>query len=91
MAEMRASGFPSLDEGIRDSLPASIDPVVITVHFEKQAGRGEQSGQAPHRHERRRPRGLRRDGGFDEREGLGLQPGLFATRQPSQGAAQQDG
>lgn len=46
VAEMRASGFPSLDEGIRESLLDPIDPAVVTAHFEQQAGRGEQPAQA---------------------------------------------
>ncbi len=47
VAEMRASGCPSLDEGVRESLLAPIDPAAVTAHFENQAGRGEQPAQAP--------------------------------------------
>lgn len=46
VAVMRASGFPSLDEGIHESLLAPVDPAVVTAQFENQAGRGGQPAQA---------------------------------------------
>jgi putative phosphoesterase len=39
-AEMRASGFPDLDEAIGESLLAPADPAWVTAFFEHQAGRG---------------------------------------------------
>jgi diadenosine tetraphosphatase ApaH/serine/threonine PP2A family protein phosphatase len=47
VAEMRASGFPALDEAIRESLIAPIDPAWVTAFFEHQAGRGEDPGDPP--------------------------------------------
>ncbi len=44
--ELRASGFPNLDEAIRESLIAPIDPAWVTAFFEHQAGRGEHPGDA---------------------------------------------
>lgn len=43
-AEMRASGFPELDDAIRESLLAPADPAWVTAFFEHQAGRGEHPG-----------------------------------------------
>jgi hypothetical protein len=43
-AEMRASGFPNLDEAIGESLIAPADPEWVTAFFEHQAGRGEHPG-----------------------------------------------
>ena len=45
--ELRASGFPELDEAFRESLIAPADPAWVTASFEHQAGRGEHPG-APH-------------------------------------------
>ncbi len=42
--ELRASGFPDLDEAIRESLTAPVDPAWATALFEHQAGRGEHPG-----------------------------------------------
>jgi putative phosphoesterase len=42
--ELRASGFPNLDEAIRESLLAPVDPAWVTTFFEHQAGRGEHPG-----------------------------------------------
>jgi putative phosphoesterase len=38
-AEMRASGFPDLDEALRESLLTPVDPASVTAFFEQQAGR----------------------------------------------------
>ncbi len=38
--ELRASGFPDLDEAIRESLLEPADPASVTAFFENQAGRG---------------------------------------------------
>jgi putative phosphoesterase len=45
--ELRASGFPDLDEAIRDSLVAPVDPAWVTAFFEHQAGRGEAPADPP--------------------------------------------
>jgi hypothetical protein len=42
--ELRASGFPGLDEAIRESLVAPVDPAWVTALFEHLAGRGEHPG-----------------------------------------------
>lgn len=42
--ELRASGFPNLDEAIRESVLAPVDPAWVTTFFEHQAGRGEHPG-----------------------------------------------
>ncbi len=42
--EMRTSGFPDLDETIRESLLAPVDPAWVTAFFEHQAGRGDHPG-----------------------------------------------
>ena len=46
-AEMRASGFPDLDEAIGESLLDPVDPAWVTAFFEHQAGRGEHPGDPP--------------------------------------------
>ncbi len=43
--EMRAGGFPDLDEAIRESLLVPVDPAWVTALFEHQAGRGEDPGE----------------------------------------------
>lgn len=43
--ELRASGFPDLDEAIRESLLAPVDPAWVTALFEHQAGRGAHPGE----------------------------------------------
>lgn len=45
--ELRASGFPDLDEAIRESLLSPVDPAWVTALFEHQAGRGEHPGEPP--------------------------------------------
>jgi putative phosphoesterase len=45
--ELRASGFPDLDDAIRESLVAPVDPAWVTAFFEHQAGRGEHPGDPP--------------------------------------------
>jgi hypothetical protein len=42
--ELCASGFPDLEEAIREALLAPIDPAWVTTFFEHQAGRGEHPG-----------------------------------------------
>ena len=44
VSELHASGFPDLEEGIRESLLAPVDPAWVTTFFEHQAGRGEHPG-----------------------------------------------
>lgn len=45
--ELRASGFPDLDEQLRESLLAPIDPDWVTAFFEHGAGRRQHPGQPP--------------------------------------------
>jgi putative phosphoesterase len=45
--ELRASGFPDLDEAIRESLIAPVEPAWATALFEHQAGRGGHPGDPP--------------------------------------------
>jgi putative phosphoesterase len=44
--ELRASGFPDLDEAIRESLIEPVDPAWATAFFEHQAGRSEHPGDS---------------------------------------------
>ena len=46
-AGMRASGFPDLDDAIRESLLTPVDPDWVTALFEHQAGRGDHPGEPP--------------------------------------------
>jgi putative phosphoesterase len=52
--ELRASGFPDLDDAIRESLLEPVDPAWATAFFEHEAGRGEHPGD-PRRAPRQAP------------------------------------
>jgi diadenosine tetraphosphatase ApaH/serine/threonine PP2A family protein phosphatase len=45
--ELRASGFPNLDEAIHESLLEPVEPTWVTTLFEHQAGRAERPDDPP--------------------------------------------
>jgi len=45
LAELRASGFPGVEEHVTESLVEPVDPDWVSAFFEHQAGRGEDPGQ----------------------------------------------
>jgi len=45
LAELRASGFPDVEEHVTESLVEPVDPDWVSAFFEHQAGRGEDPGQ----------------------------------------------